>query len=343
MTHALGFDFNSIYPSSFSSNQHKFIPYTDNKLLMAGKITNSFFTENKQLKDLAMDLINNGRDQTEYVFIASVKGHIPEDRINDCVNFPPIMRNLEIKTDKETIGAYMYNYLKSCDLTTDKKERKLTNLLSTHGEYMAFSNYYLWFLIDQFDFVIEDINYFIKFDAHDRFNNFVNHFMNKRIDFMNEGNKGGETFCKLILNGSYGYDIMNEEHFNEVKLTDANDCLNTHMLHTYRSERKLTDDLYQVNLAKKKYNCDTPIQEGFFTLDNAKYWYLNFMYRFMFKAYDTERFHFIEGDTDSMYWAVAGDPTKPITQDFDEIIKNRKFYDKNVHEFLPDNSIESSI
>ena len=59
----------------------------------------------------------------------------------------------------------------------------------------------------------------------------------------------------------------------------------------------------------------------------------------MFKAYDTEKFHFIEGDTDSMYWAVAGDPTKPITQDFDEIIKDRKYYDRNVHEFLPNNTI----
>ena len=189
MTHAVGFDFNSLYPSSFSSNPHKFIPYTDNKMLMPGKITSSFFIENKQLKDKAMDLIDNGRQQTDYVFIASVKGYIPEDRINDCVNFPPIIRNLDIKTDKETLGNYMYNYLKSCELTTDKKERKLTNLLSTHGEYMAFSNYYLWFLQDNFDFVIEDINYFIKFDAHEGFNKFVNHFMNKRITFMNEGNK----------------------------------------------------------------------------------------------------------------------------------------------------------
>ena len=59
------------------------------------------------------------------------------------------------------------------------------------------------------------------------------------------------------------------------------------------------------------------------------------------RAYDFERIHFVEGDTDSMYWAIAGNPNGGVTQDFDEVIKDRKFYDENVYEFLPDNRIEN--
>jgi DNA polymerase elongation subunit (family B) len=33
---------------------------------------------------------------------------------------------------------------------------------------------------------------------------------------------------------------------------------------------------------------------------------LTFIYDFLFKAFDTDRFHFIEGDTDSLYWAISG-------------------------------------
>ena len=252
VTNICGLDANSLYPSSFSSQPHKFIPYSGGRMLMPGKIVDSYKCDTKETKDQALDLIKNGRDRTDYVFIASVKGKIPTDKINYCVNFPPIIRNIDMVTDEATLGPYMYRYLVNTNLSHDTKERKLTNLLSTHGEYMAFNNYYLHFLIDEFGFIIEDIDYFIMFDAHSSFNGFVNHFMNKRIEFMNQKNGGGELFCKLILNGSYGYDIMNEEHFTEISFKDGKGCVTSHMLNTYRSERKLSDDLYQVNLAKKE-------------------------------------------------------------------------------------------
>ena len=49
----------------------------------------------------------------------------------------------------------------------------------------------------------------------------------------------------------------------------------------------------------------------------------------MYKAFDTEKIHFIEGDTDSMYWAISGNPDKDYKQGFDYVIKDRKFYEEN--------------
>jgi hypothetical protein len=50
------------------------------------------------------------------------------------------------------------------------------------GQYMTFSSYYLWFLIDDCHFIIDDIKQLITFNKHIKFNTFVNEFMNKRIE-----------------------------------------------------------------------------------------------------------------------------------------------------------------
>jgi hypothetical protein len=46
-----------------------------------------------------------------------------------------------------------------------------------------------------------------------------------------------------------------------------------------------------------------------------------------------EKTHYIEGDTDSMYWPVAGDPNDKdgIHQGFKNIIIDKEFYDANIY------------
>jgi hypothetical protein len=46
--------------------------------------------------------------------------------------------------------------------------------------------------------------------------------------------------------------------------------------------------------------------------------------------------HFIEGDTDSAYWAIAGDPTNPRHNEFADVVKNWEFYNRHVYEWFPD-------
>jgi hypothetical protein len=47
------------------------------------------------------------------------------------------------------------------------------------------------------------------------------------------------------------------------------------------------------------------------------------------------KLHFIEGDTDSQVWAVAGSPSKPITQAFEEVIIDKAFYNAFANGFFP--------
>jgi hypothetical protein len=57
----------------------------------------------------------------------------------------------------------------------------------------------------------------------------------------------------------------------------------------------------------------------------------------MYKCLDITRIHFVEGDTDSMYWAVAGDITESNTQGFKHVLASPEFYNAHVYEFFPAN------
>ena len=182
---------------------------------------------------------------------------------------------------------------------------------------MSFSNYYLQWLIDEFDFQITVVGLMTIFDKHTGFKSFVETMMHERVQATLAGNSGVGLTRKIMMNGSYGYDIKNDANFTTLKYVSHDKLLSCHMKAEFRGELQIADDCYQVIEAKKMYGCDIPIHEGYFTLDIAKVWYLNFIYNFLYKAVDTNKIHFAEGDTDSMYFAIAGDLTKDCNQGFE--------------------------
>jgi hypothetical protein len=335
MTHYVGLDFNSLYPSVFSSNYHPFIKYTNGRMYSPGRIMNVYRCANENTKKLAMDIIN----RKDTLFIAEVKGHIDEKYLNEFINFLPIFRNIEITTDKETIGEYMYDYLKSNNIKTDVKEKKLTQLADTNGEFMSFSSYYLWYLIDRFHFKIDDIKTLIVFNKSKCFNKFVNDFTSNRQKAKIQGLKGKDEFCKISLNGSYGYDAMNAEKYGKAVIQNESRARCSMLSNKFKNIRRLggndDDPFYQVQIHDTSYKCDTCLHQAFFTLDNAKYWYLVFIYEFMYRCLEMDKIHFMYLDTDSMYLAIAGNPNDNYKQGFKHVIKDPKYYDENVFKFLP--------
>ena len=57
------------------------------------------------------------------------------------------------------------------------------------------------------------------------------------------------------------------------------------------------------------------------------------------KTLDIDKFHLVEGDTDSLYFAVSGNLNGPINQSFNHIIKDTKYWDDHVFDYLPYNTI----
>ncbi|KAA6374352.1 MAG: hypothetical protein EZS28_030122 [Streblomastix strix] len=344
MTHVIQLDFDSQYPSVMSSESHPFIPYTCHTLYMCGQaiefINATTQFDQDRCKEIIYDANRFSNDplvvDKMLLFIAEVRGHIDEDYINYCIDFGPILRNIDIKTNKETIGEYMYNHLVEHKLQHDVVERKLTNLVDTNNEVMSFNNYYLWLLIDQFHFIVDEIVSVTTFSKHDSFNSFVKEFMRIRQQAKDDKNDGIAQFAKIVLNSSFGGDALNSEKYSNTKLLSSERTFLQHMMNGFIHSTELNDDLYAVQVDKESCRCNTCIQCAFFTLDNAKFFYINFLYNFLYKAFDKTKMHIIQLDTDSLTLAIAGD-SRDYTQGFDAIIIDPEFYNKNKGFFFSEN------
>ncbi|KAA6364346.1 MAG: hypothetical protein EZS28_040127 [Streblomastix strix] len=137
------------------------------------------------------------------------------------------------------------------------------------------------------------------------------------------------------MNSSYGSDGMNTEKYHKVKIMNRKQTERAIRSNAFMDEQKISEDSYMVQMNPEHCSCKTPLQVAFFVLDNAKYWYLNFIYNFMYKCLDMNRIHFIEGDTDSAYWAISGNPNEDFTQQFNAVVKDRDFYNENAKYFFP--------
>jgi hypothetical protein len=80
--------------------------------------------------------MNYIENRTSESFFVSIKGHCVVSE--GTINFLPVIRNCNITTNEETIGSYTYNYMKANNLKTDQQERKLTQMIDTHGEFHVF-------------------------------------------------------------------------------------------------------------------------------------------------------------------------------------------------------------
>jgi hypothetical protein len=152
-----------------------------------------------------------------------------------------------------------------------------------------------------------------------------------------------ENFFKISLNGSYGHDAMNTENYSKSFIQNEARANTSKLSDQFKNIRQLVDkekdqtydSIYQVDMDSDKFKCQTPLQQAYFTLDNAKYWFLVFIYEFMYKCMDMNKIHFIYGDTDSMYYAISGCEKENYNQGFKHVVLDKEYYDEHVFKFLP--------
>jgi hypothetical protein len=75
-------------------------------------------------------------DRKELLMVI-LKGGIPEDKREEYINYTPIIRSFEIGNNK-----------------SKKKQKKLSQVMTTMWLHMPFTSYYLLYLMDRFGFVI---------------------------------------------------------------------------------------------------------------------------------------------------------------------------------------------
>jgi hypothetical protein len=178
--------------------------------------------------------------------------------------------------------------------------------------------------------VIEDVERLHVFSSHTSFNEFAMQTMERRQKAILEKDKVKDLFNQITLNGAYGYDLLNEANYHKTKVVNRHKCFLAHLTPHFRHSEKLGEDCYLVESVSKTFKCNTCLHCGIACLDVAKMLYLNFIYEFMYKCLDMDKIHFVEGDTDSMYWAIAGSGNGG----FDDVIKDKDFYMKNIAHYL---------
>ncbi|KAA6400013.1 MAG: hypothetical protein EZS28_004457 [Streblomastix strix] len=108
------------------------------------------------------------------------------------------------------------------------------------------------------------------------------------------------------MNSSYGSDGMNTEKYTEIKVMDQKEALKAHLSNTFMDEQQLSPDSYAVQL--KPETCT---------------------------SFDMDKVHYLEGDTDSAYWAVSGLADAGYLQQFNHVIKDKQFYEDNAKYYFP--------
>jgi hypothetical protein len=90
------------------------------------------------------------------------------------------------------------------------------------GKFIPFSNYYLWYLIDRFGFVIDDVTEMSVFYDNENglFTKFTLQLMEERMKAIEQKNDRYGTFCKNILNAAYGKDGMNQSKYSRLMIMD---------------------------------------------------------------------------------------------------------------------------
>jgi hypothetical protein len=130
-------------------------------------------------------------------------------------------------------------------MKVDKKERKLTQLTDTHDEYRLTNNYMLWFLIDTCHFIFDSNRVMYVHEKHTGFRAFTKEMTRLRQEAKLVGDGAGDEFYKLVLNGSYGYDIMNEEKFSKSQVVTKKVAALKVFSPYFMSARPLNENYYQ--------------------------------------------------------------------------------------------------
>ncbi|KAA6382447.1 MAG: hypothetical protein EZS28_022026, partial [Streblomastix strix] len=145
----------------------------------------------------------------------------------------------------------------------------------------------------------------------------------------------------------FGREAQNYAKFDKIYFNNAKLASIKQLKQGLKATRKLSDDIYNpdgdlieeaqymVSESPRQFKCNKPLQEAVFTLDNSKFWYLNFVYNFLHKCIDMDRVHFCNIDTDSMNLAIAGSQIEGYKQGLKYAIKDQYFYDQQYKEWLP--------
>jgi hypothetical protein len=96
------------------------------------------------------------------------------------------------------------------------------------------------------------------YEKHTGFRAFTEEMTRLRQEATLRGDGAGDEFYKLVLNGSYGYDIINEEKFFKFQVV-IKKVAALKVFFYFMSAPPFNENFYQIQMEKEIYNCKIPL------------------------------------------------------------------------------------
>lgn len=108
-------------------------------------------------------------------------------------------------------------------------------------------------------------------------------------------------------NSAYGHTLVRKENQRNVTYHSSSDVGVASLVNkkTFHHLQDIGNDLVELEADKNSVVIDMPVHIGFFVLDYSKLLLLRFYYAFLTEFLEPDSFCLVEGDTDSMYMALA--------------------------------------
>ena len=315
----LGYNLETIYECQWNEKKKSIVECRE----FVKNLTGTSLFEKKSMS--TRQILDAVQSDKLYGFI-ELDIHVPESLQFHFSEMPPIFKHVSLSRD---------------DLPDEMREFAMTHNILSQPQKSLIGSFYgkkilvltsllKWYL--QHGLIVTDIYQVIQFRGYHCFNNFAESVCNMRREADCDGSKKiiADT-AKLCGNVIYGATITDKERFTNVKyVTDISSASKLANSNNFVGMNELADDIFEVQLTKKRINLDTPIVIGFSILQLAKLRMLQFYYDVMFKYFSKKDFQYVTMDTDSAYFATSGE--------FEDIVlpsMRQQFYSEYDKWFVP--------
>ena len=203
---------------------------------------------------------------------------------------------------RDDIGNMMKKYAEKGNNMVQPRRMLILSFILTNGTIIT--PLLLFYL--QLGLVCKKIHRFVQYTPRKCFDKFVQ----STVDALRQRDENPNSSVvvetmELLANSSHGYQNMDRSrHTVTIYLTDEK----THsaiISKMFKRLNHITDQLYEVELAKSKIEQREPIIVGFLILQHAKLRMLELYCTFFEKFCDTDKYEEVEMDTDSLYLALS--------------------------------------
>ena len=225
---------------------------------------------------------------------------VPEHLRDYFSNFPPIFKNTLVSRDD--IGDLMKEYAEKEGIMAQPRRMLISSFILTNGTIIT--PLLLFYL--KLGLVCKKIHRYVQYTPRKCFNNFVQ----SAVDARRQGDENPDSSVlaetmKLLANSPYGYQIMDRSRHTVTKYLNDEKTHSAINSKLFKRLNHITDQLYEVELAKPEIEHKEPIIVGFFILQYAKLRMLEHYCNFFKKFCDTDKYEELEMDTDSLSLALS--------------------------------------